>query len=290
MKTAVVALGGNAIITPKEKGTIEQQIAHIDQTVVHLKKLSRKYRLVLTHGNGPQVGDLLIQQKKGRPIPAMPLDVCGAMTQAQIGYLLQNSIQNILRKRSITVLTRVLVDKKDRAFERPTKPIGPFYNERIGKNMVRQIYGWRKVVPSPKPKKIIEIDQIKSLIRQGLIVICCGGGGAPVIRDKGLIGIEAVIDKDYSSQLLATQLKADLLVFLTDVDYVYLDYESKSPIAIRRMSSTEAKKMINDFKEGSMRPKIEAAVKFLRKGKKVIITKPELLDDALEGRTGTVIE
>jgi carbamate kinase len=290
MKLAVVALGGNAVITPKERGTIEQQVKHINQTVSHLRKLSRKYRLVLTHGNGPEVGNLLIQQEKGKPIPPMPLDVCDAMTQAQLGYLIQNSVQNILKKKSVTVVTRVLVDKNDKAFEKPTKPIGPFYKIKTGKNMVNEAEGWRKVVPSPKPKRIIEIDQIKSLVRQASIVIACGGGGIPVIYDKGLKGIDAVIDKDYSSELLASQLNADLLIFLTDVPYVYLNYDSKNPIAIKKMSIKEAKDVMSNFKEGSMKPKIEASIRFLRKGKKVIITEPKLLDEVLEGKAGTVME
>ena len=290
MRIAVIALGGNAVITPKEKGTVDQQIKHINQTISHLRKLSKKYKLVITHGNGPEVGNLLIQQEKGKPeIPAMPLDVCDAMTQAQLGYFLQNSVQNILKKKSVTVVTRILVNKNDKAFEKPTKPIGPFYKEKFEKNMIKEIYGWRKIVPSPKPKRIIEIEQIKTLIKQGFIVIACGGGGIPVINDNGFKGVEAVIDKDYASELLATRLKAELLVFLTDVGYVYLNYESKNPIAIRKMSIDEAKKMMYNFKEGSMKPKIEASIKFLKGGKKVIITKPELLDKALESKTGTVI-
>ncbi|MFH1474202.1 MAG: carbamate kinase [Candidatus Aenigmatarchaeota archaeon] len=291
MKIAVVALGGNAVITTKERGTVEQQIKHINQTVSHLKKLSKKYKLVLTHGNGPEVGNLLIQQEMGRSeVPAMPLDVCDAMTQGQLGYLIQNCIQNILRKKSVTVLTRVQVDKNDKAFERPTKPIGPFYKIKTEKNMINEPEGWRKVVPSPKPKRIIEIEQIKSLLRQGSIVIACGGGGIPVIYDNGLKGIEAVIDKDYSSELLASELNAEMLVFLTDVPYVYLNYNSKIPIAIKKMSIKEAKDVMQNFKEGSMKPKIEAGIRFLRKGKKVIITEPKLLDEALEGKAGTVME
>ena len=289
MRIAIIALGGNALITPKEKGTVEQQIKHINKTVSHLKKLSKKYRLVLTHGNGPQLGDLLIQQEKGKPIPPMPLDVCDAMTQGQLGYLLQKSIQNILNKKAVTLVTQVLVDKKDHAFKKPSKPIGPYYKTKKEKNMIKEPEGWRKAVPSPKPKKIIEINQIKSLIKD-YIVIACGGGGVPVIRENRLKGIEAVIDKDYSTALLASELKADLLIFLTDVNSVYLNYGSKNPISIAEMSVKEAKKIINHFKEGSMRPKIEASINFLKKGKKVIITKPELLDKALKGKVGTVIK
>jgi len=289
MKIAVIALGGNALIIPKERGTIEQQMKRINKTVSHLKNLSKKYKLVITHGNGPQVGDLLIQQEKGKPIPSMSLDVCDAMIQGQLGYLLQKSIQNILNKKAVTVITQILVDKKDPAFKKSTKPIGPYYKTKIEKNMIKEPEGWRKAVPSPKPKKIIEIDQIKSLIKN-YIVIACGGGGVPVIREKGLKGIEAVIDKDYAAALLGSQLKADLLIFLTDVDSVYLNYASKRLIPIAEMNVREAKKLMKHFKEGSMRPKIEASINFLKKGKKVIITKPELLDKALRGNAGTVIK
>lgn len=288
MKIAIVALGGNAIIKPNEKGTLEQQMKNINKTISNLKNLSKKYRLVLTHGNGPQVGNILIQQKSTK-VPSMPLDVCDAMTQGQLGYLIQKSIQNILNKKAVTVVTQILVDKNDKAFRKPTKPIGPYYKEKIEKNMIKEPEGWRKVVASPKPKQIIEIEQIKSLIKD-YIVIACGGGGIPVIKENGLKGVEAVIDKDYATQLLATQLKADLLIFLTDVDYVYLNYESKKPIAIREMNVKKAKKLMSQFKEGSMKPKILASINFLKKGKKVIITKPELLDKALEGKAGTVIK
>lgn len=291
MKLAVVALGGNAVITPKERGTLEEQVKHINQIISHLKKLSKRYRLVITHGNGPQVGDLLLQQERAKPkIPAMPLDICDAMTQGQLGYLLQRSIQNILNKKAATVITQVLVDKNDPAFKSPTKPIGPYYKYKVEKDMIEEAEGWRRVVASPKPIRIIEIEEIKSLVNKGYIVVACGGGGVPVIKDNGLKGVEAVIDKDYATEKLATQLRAELIVFLTDVDYVYLNYESVNPIAIRKMSVDEAKKLMHNFKEGSMKPKVEASIEFLKKGKKVIITKPRLLDKALEGKAGTVIE
>ena len=291
MKTAVVALGGNAVITPKEKGTIDQQINHINQTVSHLRNLSKKYKLVLTHGNGPQVGDLLIQQEKGKPeVPAMPLDVCDAMTQAQLGYLLQNAVQNILKQKAVTIITRILIDKRDKAFKKPTKPIGPFYKEKFDKYMVKEVYGWRRVVPSPRPKKILEIEQIKELVKEGYIVITCGGGGIPVVEDGGLQGIEAVIDKDYASEILASELKADLLIFLTDIDHVYLNYGEKNQKPIKEMTVKQAKKHMKHFKQGSMKPKIEASIKFLKKGKRVIITEPELLDEALKNKAGTVIK
>ena len=287
MKIAVVALGGNALQPANEKWTYEELVKNINKTVFYLKPLASKFKIVFSHGNGPEVGNLLIQQHSTKEVPAMPLDICDAMTQGQLGYLLQKSIQSILKKKAVTLVTQVEVDKNDKAFQNPTKPIGPYYKEKIERQMIKEPEGWRKIVASPKPKRILEIEEIKTLIKQGYIVIACGGGGIPVANGKG---VEAVIDKDYTTQLLASQLKADLLIFLTDVDSVYLNYESKKPIAIRKMKVKDAKKLMKHFKEGSMKPKIKASIEFLKKGKKVIITKPELLEKALEGKAGTVIE
>ncbi len=291
-KIVVVALGGNAIITPKEKGTLEQQLKHVDDTVNKIKGLFYDYQVVITHGNGPAVGDLLIQQHAGKSqVPPMPLDVLDAMTQGQIGYLLQKSIKEKLKKDVVTVVTQILVSKKDPAFRKPTKPIGPYFPEKTEGNMIHEPEGWRKVVASPKPQKIFEIDVIRLLIDKRFIVIACGGGGIPIIEEQGkLKGAEAVIDKDYATGLLAKQIKADMIIFLTDVDSVYLNYESPKRVPIRQMNVNEAKINLHHFKEGSMKPKIEAAIEFLkhRKGK-VIITKPELLDKALKGKAGTTI-
>jgi len=287
MKIAVIALGGNALQPANEKWTYEGLVKNINKTVLHLKHLTSKYQPVISHGNGPEVGNLLIQQHSTKEVPEMPLDVLDAMTQGQLGYLLQKSIQNILKKKAVTVITQIEIDKNDKAFQNPIKPIGPYYKEKIEKQMIKEPEGWRKVVPSPKPKRIIEIEEIKSLIKKGYVVIACGGGGIPVVNGKG---VEAVIDKDYATQLLASQLKADLLIFLTDVDSVYLNYGSKEAIAIREMNVKKAKKLMKHFKEGSMKPKIKASIEFLKKGKKVIITKPELLDRTLKGKAGTVIK
>ncbi len=292
MKTAVVALGGNALINPKEKGTIEQQMKHINETISKIKILFRKYRVVICHGNGPQVGDLLIQQEHSKnEVPPMPLDVLDAMTQGQLGYLIQRSLGDELKVRAVTIVTQVLVDKNDKAFKNPTKPIGPYYNNEIEKNMIKEPEGWRKVVASPKPLKIIEIKEIKSLIKEGYVVIACGGGGIPVVKEnEKLKGVEAVIDKDYVTEKLAEQIDADIMIFLTDVDYVYLNYESKDRIPMLEMTVEIAKAYMKHFKEGSMKPKIEASIEFLKKGgEKVIITSPKLLDRALEGKAGTVI-
>ena len=294
MKVAVVALGGNAILKSNEKGTFRQQLKNIDKTVKQLIALLKKYRIAITHGNGPQVGNLLLQQEKSKQkIPPMPLDVCDAMTQGQIGYFLQMSIKNQLKKPVTTVVTQILVDKKDPAFKKPTKPIGPYYSKKIFKKMIKEEEGWRKVVPSPKPKKIIEIEGIKNLIKKGVITIACGGGGIPVVLKKGkLTGIEAVIDKDYASQKLATELKAETLILLTDIEYVYLNYGKKNQKPLKKITIKEATTYLKKghFMEGSMKPKIEASIEFLRReGKKVIITELLSLEKALKNKAGTII-
>ena len=294
MKVAVVALGGNAILKSNEKGTFRQQLKNIDKTVKQLRLLLKKYRIVITHGNGPQVGNLLLQQEKSKQkIPPMPLDVCDAMTQGQIGYFLQMSIKNQLKKPVTTVVTQILVDRKDPAFKKPTKPIGPAYPKKIFKNMMKEEEGWRKVVPSPKPKKIMEIEGIRNLVEKGVIVIACGGGGIPVVmKEEKLTGIEAVIDKDYASQKLATELKAETLILLTDIDYVYLNWREKNERPLKKITIKEAIKYLKQehFKEGSMKPKIEASIDFLKRGgKKVIITELLSLERALKKKAGTII-
>jgi len=294
MKIAVIALGGNAILKSNEKGTFQQQLKNINKTVKQLRVFIKKYRIVITHGNGPQVGNLLLQQEKSKQkIPPMPLDVCDAMTQGQIGYFLQMSLKNELRKHVTTVVTQILVDKKDPAFKKPTKPIGPYYSRKIFRNMIKEEEGWRKVVPSPKPKKIIEIEGIKNLVKKGVIVIACGGGGIPVVLKKGkLTGIDAVIDKDYASQKLATALKAEILILLTDIDYVYLNYGEKDQKPLKKITVKQATKYLKEghFWEGSMKPKIEASIGFLRRGgKKVIITELLSLEKSLKNKAGTIM-
>jgi len=293
MKVAVVALGGNAILKPG-KGTVKQQLKRVQETVKQLKFLLKKYRTVITHGNGPQVGNLLIQQEKSKKkIPPMSLDVCDAMTQGQVGYFLQMSLRNLLKRPVTSIVTQVLVDEKDPSFKNPTKPVGPYYLKKISKKMIREEEGWRRVVPSPKPKKIIEIEEIKTLVKKGIVVIACGGGGIPVIKKKGkLTGIEAVIDKDYASQELATQLNAECLIFLTDIKNVYLNYGKKDQKPLRKISMREAMKYLKEgqFWKGSMEPKIEASVNFLKHGgKKVIIAEVLSLKKTLNNKAGTII-
>ncbi len=291
----VVALGGNSLIHPKEKGTAEEQISRINETLFHMKPLTKKYDLVLVHGNGPQVGNLLLQEEKIKErVPEMPLDVLDAMTQGQIGYWLQQSIQNIWKKNSSTVITRVLVDEKDPAFNNPTKPIGPYYTNKIFPNMVKEPEGWRRVVASPKPVKIVDIDTIQTLAKNKFVVIACGGGGIPVIKKSGkYIGVEAVIDKDRATQKLASQLKSDLLIFVTDVDFVYYNYGKRDQKPIKRLDIKTAEKYLKEgqFGKGSMEPKIESSIEFLKSGgKRVIITSPEKIELALKEKSGTVIE
>ncbi|MBI2543236.1 MAG: carbamate kinase [Candidatus Aenigmarchaeota archaeon] len=281
MKLAVIALGGNSLIHPKERGTSEKQIERVNKTVSYLKPVIKKFSLVLTHGSGPHVGNLLLQQKISKKLlPEMPLDTLDSMVQGQLGYWIQQTVENVLHKNAVTIITRVLVDKKDKAFKHPTKPIGQ--------------KSWKKIVASPKPIEILDIKEIETLIKKNFIVVACGGGGIPVIEKSGkYVGIEAVIDKDYATQKLASQLKAEMIIFLTDVDYVYHNYGKSNQKPLRRLNVNEAIKYIreNQFKEGSMKPKIEASVEFLKKGgKKVLITSPEKLNLALKGKVGTAIE
>jgi carbamate kinase len=294
MTVAVVALGGNAILKSNERGTSKEQINHVNESVRQIGVLLKKYDIVIVHGNGPQVGNILVQQEKSKyKIPPMPLDVCGAMTQGQIGYFLQMSIGNILKKPALSVITRVLVNEKDPSFKKPTKPIGPYYSKKIKKNMIKELAGWRRVVASPKPVEIIEAKEIRTLIERGYIVITCGGGGIPVILKKGkLVGIEAVIDKDFAAQKLASQLKAECLIILTDVKNVYINYCRKNQRPLGKITVKELTKYLKEgqFKEGSMKPKIEASLKFLANGgKKVIITDLLSLKKALNDQVGTII-
>ncbi len=277
MEIAVVALGGNSLQPAGEKWTFKELSNNVKKTVQKLNVIFSKYSVVLTHGNGPMVGNLLLQQEKSKATPSMPLDVLDAMTQGQLGYLLQNEIQNQFEKKVTTVLTRILVDKKDPAFRNPTKPIGPFYKKKIFRDMVKTQKGWRMVVPSPIPKEILEI--------------ACGGGGIPVLKkDEKIIGIEGVIDKDYASELLAEELSANVLIFITDVDYVFLNYGEKSQKPLMKVSANEIKKFLNHFEEGSMKPKILSSIRFLDKGgRKVIITSIKNLDEALREKAGTII-
>ena len=300
IKKIIVALGGNAFLKTGQKGTIKQQINTVRETCKQISRMIQEgYQVTLTTGNGPQVGALALQNEIAKKqVPPMPLDVLVAESQGLIGYLIQQQLMIELKRIGLnipvtTLLTQVLVNKNDPAFKNPTKPIGPYYPKKTSKNMIKEAEGWRRVVPSPKPKSIIEIEEIKTLVKKGVIVIACGGGGIPVVKKKGkLVGVEAVIDKDYASQKLAIQLKAECLIFLTDVKYVYLNYEKKDQKPLRRITLKQGKRYLKEghFKEGSMKPKIEASLDFLKSGgKKVIITNVSSLKKALKNKSGTII-
>jgi carbamate kinase len=307
---AMVALGGNALIRQGEKGEVEEQLRHIRESVLHLPLLLAKgYALVITHGNGPVVGQLLLQNEAAREtVPSMPLDVCDADSEGSIGYLTQQTLVNVLRGQGgkrpvVSLITQVVVDPADPAFTRPTKPVGPFYTE-VEAERLRRTKGWtvvadagrgyRRVVPSPHPLQVVEEDAIRILLEHGVVVIAAGGGGVPVrLTETGeLLGVEAVIDKDRASALLARGLGARLLVILTAVDFVYRRFGRPDREPLPRLDVAQARRLLaeGEFAPGSMGPKIEAAIEFLEGGgEEVLITLPENLADALEGKTGTRI-
>ena len=308
MERVVIAVGGNALLRQGDKGTAEEQFKRARETAEYISWIFEGREIALTHGNGPQVGSILLQNEQAKDIvPPMPLDVCGAESQGMIGYMLGQSFSNVLRSRGInkemiTILTRVEVDENDPAFKNPTKPIGPFYTRFQAQELIREKgwrmvedsgRGWRSVVPSPEPKKIVESDAILKLLENGFIVISVGGGGIPVIRKNGgFVGVEGVIDKDLGAATLARDIDALELIILTDVDVVYLNYgkENQKPL-----ESSNVKEILDyykqgHFKPGSMGPKIQAAIKFLQNGgRKVLITSPEKLKDAYQGKSGTWI-
>jgi len=307
MKTMLLAVGGNSLIRAGEKGTVREQLANARRTasqIVHL--IQAGYQIVLTHGNGPQVGAALLRSERAASqVPVHPLDVCDACTQGEIGYVLQQSLCIELERAGlhipvVTVLTQSLVSADDPAMDRPQKPIGPFYSRAEAEERQRQ-FGWqivedasrgyRRVVPSPEPIEIVELEVIRDLVQHGVLVIACGGGGIPVIRKDGiLLGVEAVIDKDRASALLASHLHVDLFVISTDTDYVYLDYKkpTQSPLKLVRAGELEEYAKAGHFQPGSMGPKVESVLQFLRKGgQAAIITSCESLSDAVTGTAGT---
>ena len=300
-KLAVVALGGNALLQSDQKGTIDEQESNSLATAKSLVKLlDRDYNIVITHGNGPQVGNIMLANAAGYKIygiPEMPLDICVAYSQGFIGYIIEQQLKNVLQSLDmerdiITIATQVLVNKLDPAFKNPTKPIGPFYTREEAEKFTAEngsIYkedergrGWRKVVASPKPLVIINKKTIEKIAREGNIVIAVGGGGIPVfyVETNKLQGIDAVIDKDLASALLASQINADKFFILTDVPKVCLNYNTPQERTIDRMTIAEAQEYLDEgqFPDGSMGPKIRAAIRFVENsGKDTIITKTTML-------------
>lgn len=307
----VVAIGGNATYPPDIKGTAEEQFAIIERSCAHLVEIVEAgWRLVVTHGNGPVVGNILFRMARtATELQPMPMDVCVSHSQGGIGYMIQQSLVNALRLRGhahpvATVVTQVEVDPADPAFGRPTKPVGKYFVRADAENIERDTgwkfvdeggRGWRRVVASPEPRKIVELDVVRRLVDEHVIPIVCGGGGIPVVRrkDGGWTGVAAVIDKDMTSALLAGKLGADALIILTGVDKVALDFGKPNQKSLDRMNVDDAKRYLAEghFPEGNMGPKVRAALRYIAEGgKAAVITSLEHGRDALDGKAGTLVE
>jgi carbamate kinase len=298
--TTVVALGGNALMRPGERGTAAEQRANLREACAALRPLLDG-ELVVTHGNGPQVGnELLRQERAADEVPPLPLYLAVAQTQAEIGALIESELEPVAGRPVVCLLTHVLVAEDDPAFAKPTKPVGPFYSEDQAKELERdrgwQVVhdagrGWRRVVPSPQPLEVVELGAIRSLLASGSIVVAVGGGGIPATRrGEHLAGIDAVIDKDRASSLLARALGAHRFVILTEVPAVYAGFGTGRQEELRKLSVDEAVELVPELAAGSMRPKVEASIEFARAtGREALITSPAALGDALTGSTGTRI-
>jgi len=303
-ETLLVALGGNALIKKGQRGTIEEQFENLKTPIQQIACLSREYHIVITHGNGPQVGNLLLQQEKCPEVPTMPLEILVAQTQGQIGYMIESTLDSELMKLGVdvkqlfvTVLTYVVVDMNDSAFKNPSKPIGPYFSreeaERLPYLTVETPEGYRRVVASPKPVTIVEEREIKRLLEEGFLVIACGGGGIPVIREgRRFEGVDAVIDKDLASAKLAQEVGVDIFLIATDTDGVAINFKRPGQRFFRRLPLEEAKRYLHEgqFPEGSMGPKIKAVIEFLESGgKRALITSTENIERSVEGKAGTEI-
>lgn len=309
-KLAILAVGGNSLILDDAHKSVQDQFHAVEETCKHIAGLVKKgYRVVVTHGNGPQVGFVLRRSELARhELHEVPLDSCGADTQGAIGYQVQMAMYNEMRswpQRPVvaTVVTQVLVDRNDPSFKKPTKPIGSFmsqtdaaeHREQDGWEIVEDAgRGFRRVVASPRPRRIIELEAIRRLLENDIVVVAVGGGGIPVVEDAGgrLVGAAAVIDKDLATSLLARELKADLFIISTAVERISVNYRKPDQKDIDRMTLAEAKKYLADghFAPGSMKPKVEAIIEFLEAGgREALVTDPPHLVAALEGRSGTWI-
>lgn len=312
MKKIVIALGGNALQEASRPATAQEQLAVVEQTSEYIADIiERGFDVTIAHGNGPQVGRIVLQNEASdsEATPAMPFDVCGAMSQGMIGYHIQQGLSKVLRRRGInkpvvTLVTQVVVDRDDPKFKNPSKPIGPFYSEEQAQSIAAHKgysmkedagRGWRRVVASPMPVEIIELDAVRALCAAGYVVVTVGGGGIPVVRDAegNLEGTAAVIDKDLASERLAEDMNADALVILTAVEKVSINYKKPDQKDLETLSVADAKRYIAEghFAPGSMLPKIEAALKFVesKPGRTSIITSLDKALEALEGRAGTTL-
>jgi carbamate kinase len=308
-KLVLVAVGGNALIRGRQAGTAQEQFENAVETAAAVVRLIRAgYRVVLTHGNGPQVGAQLVRSESAAAHAyRLPLDCCVASTQGEVGYVLQYAMWQMMQAEGlntpvVSLITQVLVDARDPAFRKPTKPIGPWYTKDVAEQY-RNLLGWtivedpahgyRRVVPSPEPVAIVELDAIKACVDRDLVVIAAGGGGVPVFNDHDITkGVEAVIDKDHTSAILARQLEADVFAIATDVDCVFIDFGKSTQRPLDRLTVAQCRRHLKEgqFPPGSMGPKITAALKYLELGgKMVVITDHAHLLEALEGKAGTQI-
>ena len=300
----LIAFGGNALVQKGQKGTHKEQFINLKLPMRQIARLSQKYKFVITHGNGPQVGNLLLQQESCDEVPKMPLEIIGAMTQGQIGYMLESSLDDALmeigvngEQHFVTLITYVVVDQDDSGFQNPTKPIGPFYTKEQASNlpytMKETDKGYRRVVASPRPLNIVEHREIQKLIELDFIVICCGGGGIPVVRkERKFRGVEAVIDKDLASSVLAREIKADIFVIASDVEGAAINWGTADQKMLRNVPLAEMEKYVQEgqFPAGSMGPKVDAIMQFTAAtGNRGVICQLSDIEKAIAGEAGTEI-
>jgi carbamate kinase len=300
----LVALGGNALIRKGQTGTVDEQFENLKVPISQIARLSRDYRIIITHGNGPQVGNLLLQQELQDSVPKLPLEILVAQTQGQIGYMIESTLDSELmalgihtQKPLVSLLSYVVVDESDPAFTSPSKPIGPVLRgEKAGTlpyPTQKTEKGYRRIVASPKPLTIVEKREITRLIEMDFIVICCGGGGIPVIREgRTFCGVDAVIDKDLASAKLAEEVRVDIFIIATDVEGAALNYGQPNQRFLRRITIKDAERYMEErhFPKGSMQPKIQASIEFLKSGgTRAVITSIEAIESAVQGLAGTEI-
>ena len=300
----LIALGGNALIRKGQEGTVHEQFENLKNPIQQIAKLSRAYRIIITHGNGPQVGNLMLKQESCNAVPKLPLEILVAQTQGQIGYMIESTLdtelmhlENSTEHYFVSLLSYVVVDKNDPAFLNPSKPVGPVFTKEKAQALpyptTKTAKGYRRVVASPLPVTIVEKREIKKLIDMNFIVICCGGGGIPVIREgRRFSGVDAVIDKDLASAKLAEEVDVDIFLIATDVHGIALNYKKKNQEFLRSLTSRQATRFLaqGHFPPGSMGPKIEAAVQFVQKtGKRAVITSIDNIESAVKGKSGTEI-
>lgn len=298
----LVALGGNALIRKVQVGTVEEQFENLKMPIRQIARLSMHYRIIITHGNGPQVGNLLLQQEYQDAVPKLPLEILVAQTQGQIGYMIESTLDSELmelgistQKPLVSLISYVVVDERDPAFQDPSKPIGPIFTEEKVATLPyltrKTEKGYRRLVASPKPLTIVEKREITKLIEMDFIVICCGGGGIPVIREgRTFCGVDAVIDKDLASAKLAQEVGVDIFLIATDVEGAAINYGKPNQRYLRTITIKEAARYMEEghFPPGSMQPKIQASIEFLRSGgKRAMITSIEAIEEAVKGKAGT---